>query len=178
MIKIRWWSLLVAIIVAATTLRAEEINWQEAVARLARERTQAEACVRILKKYGDPAGIDGGSLTYANAKADYDGIIAGLTVALARGKQPKSLPDLEQRLRRGFDEREAFCKSVQPLVPQSSGQKGVIDEIVSGAVGPIIEAVKAIYLRSKDDDALTRKTIQTQLEATSWPAFASVPPSS
>jgi hypothetical protein len=157
---------------------AEQINWQEAVARLARERTQAEACVRILKKYGDTAAIDRGSLTYANAKADYDGIIAGLTVALARRQQPKSLPDLEQQLQRGFEEREAFCKSVQPLVPQSTGQRGVIEEVVKGVVGSVIDALKEIYLHSRDEDALTRKTIQTQLEATSWPTFASVTPSS
>ena len=179
MVRARWWLPLVALVVAGTALHAEEINWQEAVARLARERTQAEACVRILKKYGDAAAIDRGSLAYANAKADYDGIIAGLTVALAQGQQPRSFPDLEGQLQRGFEEREAFCKSVQPLVPpQSSGQKGIIDEIVSGAVGPVVDAIKEIYLDAKRQDELTRKTIQTQLEATSWPAFASVTPSS
>ena len=35
---------------------AEEIGWQEAVARLAYERTKAETCVKELKKYGDKAG--------------------------------------------------------------------------------------------------------------------------
>ena len=34
---------------------AEEIGWQEAVARLAYERTKAETCVKELKKYGDKA---------------------------------------------------------------------------------------------------------------------------
>lgn len=173
-----WWLLLTAVLAAPTALHAEQINWQEAVARLARERTQAEACARILEKYGDTAAIDRGSLTYANAKADYDGIIAGLIVALARGQQPTSLPDLEQQLQRGFEEREAFCKSVQPLVPQSSGQKGVIEEVVSGAVGPVIDALEEIYLDAGRKDELTRKTIQTELEATSWPGFESVMPSS
>jgi hypothetical protein len=49
---------------------------------------------------------------------------------------------------------------------------------VSGAIGPVIQAVQAIYMRAKDENALTRATIQTQLEATSWPAFAAVAPSS
>jgi hypothetical protein len=71
---------------------------------------------------------------------------------------------------------EAFCKSVETLVPQASGQRGLIGEIMPGAVGLLVQAVKDIYLRAKDDDVLTRKTIQTQLEATSWPAFASVLP--
>jgi hypothetical protein len=32
-------------------------------------------------------------------------------------------------------------------------------------------AVVAIWSRTRDDDALMRKTIQTQLEATSWPSL-------
>jgi hypothetical protein len=100
-----------------------------------------------------------------------------LTVALARKGEPESLPDLEARLQRGFDAREAFCRSVQSLAPSTTGQKGPIADIVGGAVGPVIDAIKAIWMRSEDDDALMRKTIETQLEATSWPAFASIAPS-
>jgi len=163
---------------AGTTLHAEEVNWQEAVARLARERTQAETCVKVLKKYGDRAAIDRGSISYDSAKSEYDGIIAGLIVTLAQKEKPASLSDLQDRLQRGFEKREAFCKNVQPLLPPGNGEKGVINEIVSGVVGPLIQAVQAIYIRAKDDDVLTRKTIQTQLEATSWPTFASIVPSS
>jgi hypothetical protein len=70
--------------------------------------------VRLLKKYGDAAVVDRGSLTYGEAKAEYDGIVAGLIVALAQKQQPASLADLQARLQRGFDKREAFCRSVQP----------------------------------------------------------------
>ena len=61
-----------------------EVTWQEAVARLARERTLAETCAALLKRNGDTAGIARGVLAYGEAKAEYDGIIAGLIVALAR----------------------------------------------------------------------------------------------
>jgi hypothetical protein len=173
------WLPMLAVVIAATTAQAQDINWQEAVARLARERTQAETCVALLKKYGDAAAKDRASLAYGEAKAEYDGLIAGLGVALAQKAQPPSLPDLQGRLQRGFEKREALCRSVQLLIPQTqTGQRGVIEEIVKGAVEPIVKAVLAIYIRAKDDDLLTRKTIQTQLEATSWPEFASVPPSS
>jgi hypothetical protein len=100
-----------------------------------------------------------------------------LTVALARKGEPASRPDLEARMQRGFDAREAFCKSVQPLVPSTAGQRSPIVDIVGGAIGPVIDALKAIWMRKQDDDALIRKTIETQLEATSWPAFASITPS-
>jgi hypothetical protein len=156
----------------------QEITWQEAVARLARERTVAETCAALLKKRGDAAAVDHGALQYAEAKAEYDGITAGLIVALARKAEPSSLPDIEARLRRGFAKREAFCRSVQMLVPAPrAGEKGWIQEAVKGALGPLVDALKAIWLRSRDDDALVRKTIETQLEATTWAGFASIKPS-
>jgi len=60
--------------------------------------TLAETCAGLLKKHGDVAAVDRGSLAYGAAKAEYDGVIAGLAVALARKGQPESLPDLQARL--------------------------------------------------------------------------------
>jgi hypothetical protein len=48
---------------------------------------------------------------------------------------------------------------------------------VQGAVKAVIDALVAIWSRTRDDDELMRKTIQTQLEeATSWPSFDKVAP--
>jgi hypothetical protein len=172
------WSLAATLAVCTVSAAfAQEIGWQEAVARLAYERTKAESCVKELKKYGDKAAVSRGEDAYNGAKAEYDAIVQGLTVAVAKKGEPASLPDLEARMQRGFDAREAFCKSVQPLVPTSGGQKGPIGDAVGGAIGPVIDAIKAIWMRKQDDDALMRKTIETQLEATSWPAFTSITPS-
>jgi hypothetical protein len=160
---------------------AQDIGWQEAVARLKQERTLAETCVALLKKHGrgNAGAIERGQLAYADAKAEYDAIIAGLDVALAQSDQPASLPDLEARLRRGFDKRQAFCARVEPLVPPPpKGVKSPFTDIVGGAVGPVVDALKAIWLRTRDDNALMHKTIETQLEDTKWPSFASVSPSS
>jgi hypothetical protein len=78
MVAVRRWLPLFLMCWAGPALSAQTINWQEAVARLAQERTQAETCARLLKKYGDAAAIDQGSLAYGKAKADYDGTIAAL----------------------------------------------------------------------------------------------------
>jgi hypothetical protein len=172
----RWLLIPLLASVMGTPLHAQDINWQEAVTRLARERTLAETCVGLLKKYGDKAAQARGAVAYGSAKADYDGVIAGLVVALARKEQPESLQDLRAQLQRGFEERDAFCRSVDPLMPKSHGEKGPIADIVGGAVKPVIDALVAIWSRTRDDDALMRKTIQTQLEATSWPAFDKVAP--
>ena len=94
-----------------------DITWQEAVARLAKERTLAESCAGLLKKVGDAAAVARGALAYADAKAEYDGIIAGLTVALAQKADPTSLPELQAMLAQGFAKRQAFCESVKALAP-------------------------------------------------------------
>lgn len=176
--KARWWLVLMLCVVCPVLAQAAEMNWQEAVARLAQERTQAETCARLLKKYGDNATKARGELAYDQAKAEYDGVIAGLVVALVQKKQPESLTDLQDRLQRGFAKREVFCRNAQSLVPPKPGEKGVVEEIVSGMVGPVVDAIKEIYLAARKESALTRETIQTQLEATSWPAFSKVSSSS
>jgi hypothetical protein len=99
-------------------------------------------------------------------------------VALAKDAEPVSLPDLETRLEHGVKGREAFCEQVKPLVPDTTGERNVITDLVSGALGPLIEAVKEIYLSAREDanerERLTHLTIQNQLEATKWPAFADI----
>jgi hypothetical protein len=175
---------LLLLLAAGGSLAAAEppsIGWQEAVARLAAERTRAETCAALLKKHGDEAARSRGELDYGAAKAEVDGVIAGLVVALALRSEPGSVGDLEERLRRGVAAREAFCAEVTPLVPERTGEKSVIADLAQGAIKPIVEALKAIWLDAAEarrkQDRLTAKTIQTQLEATKWPAFSAVVPS-
>jgi hypothetical protein len=177
--RARRWLWLVVLLAVPGVIQAEtakSIGWQEAVARLAAERTRAETCASLLKRHGDAAAISRGGLAYGEAKAEVDAVIAGLVVALAEDEKPASLPDLEARLRRGVTGREAFCKEVRPLVPDTTGEKGITDLTGLGEmVTSLSEAATAIVLNYREEDRLTRKTIQTQLETTKWPAFASVP---
>ena len=50
-----------AVRAAEGTPTSDDIGWQEAVARLAYERTLAETCVGLLKKRGDAGAIDRGA---------------------------------------------------------------------------------------------------------------------
>jgi hypothetical protein len=163
-----------ALSVGCGIAQAEGIGWQEAVARLAHERTRAETCVRLLKTYGDEAALSRGDLTYGEAKAEVDAVIAGLIVALAKDEEPATLPDLETRLTLGIKGRQTLCEQVKPLVPDATGERNVVADLVAGALGPLVEAVKEIYLDAQKADRLTRLTIQNQLEATRWPAFAEI----
>jgi len=155
-----------------------KIDWPEATARLAEMRSRAEICVSLLKRYGKANQIAQGRLSYSNAKAETDGTINGLITALATNSRPNSLPDLQSSLAAGSEELVEFCDSTSKLVPRVSGQRGPIDEIVKAAIEPLIQAVSsgvaALYNNYRSDSELTRKTIQTQLEAAKWPTFDSV----
>jgi hypothetical protein len=163
-------------------VQAQTMRWPDAVAALAAERTQAETCVRLLKRHvGDnTAALSHGEVTYAVAKADMDGVIAGLTVVLAQGGTPPDLADLETRLTHGVQAREAFCRKVVALVPPNPGTRDLdlirLIEVGGAVLPPLLEAIRALSAYVTGQDRLLRQTILTQLEATKWPAFADVTP--
>jgi hypothetical protein len=154
------------------------MTWPDAVAQLTSERTKAETCVALVKKYGADAQIARGQLTYTNAKADADAVIAGLITALSVGQQPASLSSLQAKLSSGVSSLAEFCGAVANLLPSTAGQKDILTDIAKGAIQPLLkmlsDGVSALYNNHRTDDALTRRTIQTQLEAARWPSFSEV----
>jgi len=157
------------------------ISWPDAVSKISGERAKAETCVALMKKYGDDTQIARSQLTYANAKADSDALIAGLITALSAGQTPASLSSLQAKLSGGVSGLVEFCGTVGNLLPKTAGQtdKDVMVDI--GKMIPFEQLLKmlsyvlsALYNNHRSDDALTRRTIQTQLESARWPAFSEV----
>jgi hypothetical protein len=113
-----------------------------------------------------------------SAKADADAVIAGLITALSAGQAPVTLASLQTKLSSGVSGLHDFCGTVSNLVPNTVGQKNVVIGIAKVAVEPLLkmlsDGVSALYNDHRTDDALTRRTIQTQLEAARWPAFSEV----
>jgi hypothetical protein len=173
-----WTAIAPLISMAPRIGRAADIGWPEAVGRLAGARTRAETCAAVLKAYGDEQQISRGQLAYGEAKANFDAVIAELVTALSEGGKPKSLPSLQTDLEHAGEGLGKFCKMVSDLLPSTSGHKGILGDIVKGAIQPVIDAlsaaVAAIYNNHRKDDALTRETIKPQLEAAKWPNFAEV----
>jgi hypothetical protein len=159
-------------------------SWPDAVSQIAGERAKAENCVALMKKYGDEAQKALGQMTYTTAKADFDSVIAGLIAALSGGQAPASLSSLQEKLKNGTSGLSHFCGTVINLLPKTAGQneKGIgsdIAEILKAI--PLDELVKqlsngaaALYTDHRTDDALTRRTIQTELEAARWPTFSEI----
>jgi hypothetical protein len=175
--------LLLLLSTGSSTSQPLPMTWPDAVAPLAGGKSMAEACVGLLKRYGTGPQIANGQLEYVKAKSDSDAAIDGLITALATGDSPASLPTLQTRLSTSLSGLEQFCNSVKALIPASppSGEKsGVVDamSIIKEAIGPILtgalNGIAALYNNHRIDDALTRKSIQQELESARWPDFASV----
>jgi hypothetical protein len=158
-----------------------EISWPDAVSQIAGERAKAETCVALMKKYGDDAQKARGQIIYTNAKADFDAVIAGLITVLSAGQTPAGLSSLQTKLSSGVSGLVEFCGTVSNLLPKSAGQtdKGVMVDIAKMVpLEPLLkmlsDGASALYTNHRSDDALTRRTIQTQLESARWPAFSEV----
>ena len=153
------------------------MSWAEAVAQVTSVRTKAETSVSILKKFGDSGSLARGQLIYSDAKADADGVIAGLIVAVSAKGQPEKLSSLQERVEHAVTELAKLRNLAERQLPRLEGAKEFSD-ILKGAIEalqkPLSDAVAALYNNFRADDELTRKTIQTQLEAARWPDFAEV----
>ena len=169
---------LVALLLMSAVVRAQAMRWPEAIAALAGERTRAEDCARRLKRHAgdDAAARSRSEHAYAKAKAEVDEVIAGLTVVLAQGDTPASLSDLEARLTRGVQAREALCQQALALIPEDPGTRDLRAKLVGAFLPLLLEAARTLYMGRTEQDRLLRETIQTQLEGTKWPDFADITP--
>jgi hypothetical protein len=170
--------LLVVLLLVPAVVRSQTMRWPDAVAVLAAERTRAETCGRLLKRHAgdDKAALSRGELAYNDAKAEMDAVIRGLTVVLAERGTPPALPDVEARLTRGVQAREAFCRQVRTLVPEDPGTRDLLVPLLGIVLPPLLDAARTLYTSVTDQDRLLRQTIQTQLEATTWTPFADLTP--
>jgi hypothetical protein len=170
--------MLVALLSFPCLVGAEPLRWQDAIAALAAERTRAETCVKLLKRHagGDTGALSYGELAYTTAKAEVDAVIAGLLVVLAQRGTPPSLADVEARLTRGVQGREAFCTQVIARLPEDPGTRNPLVQLVGTFLPLLSQAVSGLWTFENEQDRLLRETIKTQLEATQWARFADVQP--
>ena len=150
-------------------------GWPETIARLTGERSQAQACVELLSATGTNAAITQGRTVYGAAKAASDGAIAGFMIVLVEGGKPATLPDLKadlERVRTGLDQ---LCRAATKAAADAGETRGVVDEAVKAAVGPVVDALKSaadgLWARHVALDNRRVGLIQQELEAAKWPPF-------
>jgi hypothetical protein len=117
---------------AAGAVRAQPaVGWPETVDRLNEQRSQAQACLELLKDSGDAAAIHKGRIVYGAAKSAADGVIAGFTVGLVEGYKPEKLPPLQANLERAGKGLKEVCDDAVHAAPKS-GSKGIVEDLAKG----------------------------------------------
>ncbi len=149
----------------------------EGIRVLARERSLAEQFIAILNDYGrkDAGQYAEGVTLYAEAKADFDGLISELEHELERTRPPDQSAAFEAALNAAVDKRVAFTNFVTgTIIPQGSGTpKGIGDfiKVVPELVKALTDAGISIWREFRSAGEARRNEIRQELEALRWPAF-------
>jgi hypothetical protein len=169
-------SLLIALAVDSAPAQPT-VGWPETVDKLNEQRSQAEACLELLRDSGDRAAIRNGRIAYGAAKSASDGVIAGFTVGLVEGYKPEKLPPVQANLDRAGRGLKEVCDAAVNAAP-ASGTKGVVEDLAKGAIEPVVDGLKAaagaLWERHVKMEELEIETIKGQLEAAKWPDFGSL----
>jgi hypothetical protein len=163
---------------------AQNTGWRQATDRLAQEKGLAEGCASILKTFANDAPMARvqGQRLYARAKADVDGLIALLIVALAGERSPAEIPELRQRLDAILEQRRALCRHVGATagtaLRQQPGRAHLADLLAeaSGATASsTTDSAVQIWQQYRLADQVEREAIIARIEAARWLAYAEVP---
>ncbi|HEX3493967.1 MAG TPA: hypothetical protein VHT48_01135, partial [Methylocella sp.] len=118
-----------------------------------------------------------GIILYAEAKADFDGLITELEYELEQGQPPNKSEKFESALKAAVAKRVAFTSFVtDTLVPRSdAAQKGMVGDFIKGS-GDLIKALTdsglAIWHEFQSGGDARRKEIRQELESLRWPQFS------
>jgi hypothetical protein len=151
------------------------VGWPETIDRLQEQRSQAEACVALLKDSGDAAAVRRSRIVYGAAKAASDGVIAGFTIGLVERYKPEMLPTLQANLERAGKGLKEVCDAAVAAASAAGATKGIVEDLAKGAVEPVVAALKdgagALWARHVEEDKVERDMIKGQLEGAKWPDF-------
>jgi hypothetical protein len=164
-----------AVLTAGAATAQGPTGWPDTTRLLTREKSQAKACIALLKSAGDKASILGGQVEYEKAKAAADGAIAGPRTALVEGGKPQDFPTIQADMEEAGTGLRSVCDAAVKAARAAQGTKGVIGGIVTEAVKPLVDAlsaaVGALWDHHVEMAKLEREMIEKQLETATWPDF-------
>jgi hypothetical protein len=155
-------------------------SYSDAVQVLAREQSAAEQYAVILDRFGksDPSRYVQGITRYADAKADFDGLIEALKTDLIQGHDPGSSPKLADALRAAAEKRVAFTNFVaDQVVGDKEGAKGLLPnvvEVVPDLIKALTDAGIGIWREYRVASKDQRDAIRDELDHLKWKSFADI----
>ena len=162
---------------ASTGIVAQETS--DGIRVMAREKSLAEQFLVIMNDFGrkDIDHYVTGIALYAEAKAEFDGLITQLEHELEQARPPSRSEKFEAALKDAVAKRVAFTSFVtNTLVPHTEGaQKGIVGDFIKGG-GDLIKALTvagiAIWREFRSGSEARRKEIMQELESLRWPQFS------
>jgi hypothetical protein len=168
-----------AAMIALFTIRAAAQDNSQGIRVMAREKSLAESFLVILNDYGkkDIGQYATGVTRYAEAKAEFDGLIGELEHELDQPRPPDQSAAFDAALKEAVDKRVAFTSFVtETILPHTDNPpKGIVGDFIKGG-GELIKALTdagiAIWREFRSAGEMRRKEIRQELESYKWPQFS------
>jgi hypothetical protein len=155
-------------------------TYSDAVKVLAREQSDAEQYAFILDRFGknDTSRYVLGITRYADAKADFDGLIEALKTDLIEGRNPSNSPKLGEALHTAAEKRIAFTTFVaDQVVGNKEGAKGLLPDVVKvvpDLIKALTDAGLSIWKEYSGAGKERRDAIRDELDHLKWKPFADI----
>jgi hypothetical protein len=144
----------------------------DGIRAIAREKSLAEQFLAILNDFGrkDVGQYATGVTRYAEAKADFDGLISQLEYELAQSRAPNQSEAFEAAVNDAVAKRVAFTSFVtDTIVPHTeAAQKGVVGDFIKGGadlVKVLTDSSIAIWREFRSAGDARRKEIRQELDS-------------
>nr|NJM03642.1 hypothetical protein [Desulfobacula sp.] len=143
---------------------------------LAREQSLAESHAGILKEFGrqNMENYARGIMLYAEAKADFDGLIEQMRTQLMTGQPIEESESFKKIMAAAAENRIAFTNFVsKQITPDEPDKKNlpVVFTTAAQLIPVLIDAGKAIYDEYRKAQEQGKKDILAQLNALKWKSF-------
>jgi hypothetical protein len=149
----------------------------EAMRFLAHEKSAAEQYAVVLSTVAknDAALYVRGIELYADAKAEFDGLIAELRIELQTGREPAKSVKFNQALKGAAEKRIVFTSFVSSEVHKLQGARPGLEDliqVVPDLVKAITDAGLSIWKAFREAHKERRDAILNELELLQWRPFA------
>ena len=161
----------------ATSKESPPETKEDAFRVLGREQSLAESYVYMLNEFGknDLDTYAKGIELYAEAKAEFNGLIAFMKTKLIKAEPFDKSPDFHETMENAVDRRMSFTTYIkEQILSKHAGGKGIATDIMGGA-GELITALtgvgKTIWQEYRAVKDTQKKELLDQLDALKWKEF-------
>jgi hypothetical protein len=151
-----------------------------AIKIMAKEKSLAEQFVVILNTVGkgDVKQYARGIELYAEAKAEFDGLIEGMKTNLELGEPLRESLDFKNSLRTAVDNRWAFTSYIKEnIIGDEQGKRFPYEDIIKDAaelISKLTDAAFKIWKEYRNSADKEKQAIRSQLDGVKWKPYSEI----